>query len=145
MYYPDKKEFIKLSKKGSLIPVYTQILADFETPLSAFAKIDKGEYSFLLESVEGGERIARYSFLGSSPSVIFSTKGDKVTIREGKIIKTLISKDPINELRKLLVPGAGSTLAHAAPGEHRQRRQQRRGAVPLVVVRERATATGVEW
>ena len=102
MYYPDKKEFIKLSKKGNLIPVYTEIMADFETPLSAYAKIDRGSYSFLLESVEGGERIARYSFLGSEPSLIFSSEGNKVTLREGKNVKNTIVMDPINELKKLL-------------------------------------------
>jgi anthranilate synthase component 1 len=65
MYYPSKQEFIKLSKKGNLIPVYKEIVADMETPVSAYKKIE-GEYSFLLESVEGGEKIARYSFLGVS-------------------------------------------------------------------------------
>ena len=74
MYRPSKKEFIKLSKKGNLIPVYRDILTDFETPLSAFRKIDKSGYSFLLESVEGGERLARYSMLGSDPSLIFSSR-----------------------------------------------------------------------
>jgi len=64
MYYPSEKEFIKLSKKGNLIPVYKEIVADMETPVSAFKKIE-GEYSFLLESIEGGEKIARYSFLGT--------------------------------------------------------------------------------
>ena len=103
MLYPSKDEFIELAKKGNLIPVYAEILADFETPLSAYCKIAKGDYSFLLESVEGGDRLARYSFLGSSPSVIFSSKGEKVTIREGKAVRTLVSKDPIKELRKLLL------------------------------------------
>ena len=64
MFYPSEKEFTKLSKKGNLIPVYKEIVADMETPVSAFKKIES-EYSFLLESVEGGEKIARYSFLGS--------------------------------------------------------------------------------
>lgn len=66
MYYPTKKEFIRLSRKGNLIPVYKEIVADTETPVSAYKKIE-GEYSFLLESVEGGEKIARYSFLGVCP------------------------------------------------------------------------------
>ncbi|MDD4179037.1 MAG: anthranilate synthase component I [Candidatus Margulisbacteria bacterium] len=65
MYYPSEKEFIRLAKKGNLIPVYKEIVADMETPVSAFRKIE-GQYSFLLESVEGGENIARYSFLGTS-------------------------------------------------------------------------------
>lgn len=102
MYYPSKKEFIQLAKKGNLIPVYREILADFETPLSAFGKIDKSSYSFLLESVEGGERLARYSMLGSDPSLIFSNKGNKVTIKEGSNIKSFITgSDPIEELKKI--------------------------------------------
>ncbi len=102
MYYPAKEEFIRLAKKGNLIPVYTEIIADFETPLSAYAKIGRGDYSFLLESVEGGDRIARYSFLGAEPSLIFSSEGNKVTLREGKAVKNVIVMDPINELKKFL-------------------------------------------
>ena len=100
--HPSKAEFVKLAKKGNLIPVYAEILADFDTPLSAYRKIGAAEYSYLLESVEGGERMARYSFLGGDPSTIFSSKGDKVTIRDGKSVKTYTSKDPIAELKKLL-------------------------------------------
>ncbi|MBN1526774.1 MAG: anthranilate synthase component I [Candidatus Omnitrophica bacterium] len=103
MYYPDKQEFIKSAKKGNLIPVYREVLADFETPLSAFAKIDNGDFSFLLESVEGGERIARYSFLGSNPSLVFSSKGDKVELREGRVSRHFIAKgDPLEELKRLM-------------------------------------------
>lgn len=102
MYYPDKKEFIELAKEGNLIPVYREVLADFETPLSCYMRIDTGDYSFLLESVEGGEKLARYSFLGSSPSMVFSSKGNKVSVREGKITKSFTAKDPIAELKKIL-------------------------------------------
>ncbi len=103
MHYPDKGEFMRLAKKGNLIPVYREILADFETPLSAFTKIDKGEYSFLLESVEGGERIARYSFLGSAPSLVILTKGKRIEMKEGKVSRSFITKtDPIDELKKIL-------------------------------------------
>jgi len=103
MYYPSKEEFIKLSKKGNLIPVYRDILTDFETPLSAFTKIDKSDYSFLLESVEGGERLARYSILGSNPSLVFSSKGDRITLSEGKTPKNFTTDDdPIEELKKIL-------------------------------------------
>jgi len=102
MCYPSREEFIDLSKKGNLIPVYRDMLTDFDTPLSCFAKIDKGAYSFLLESVEGGERIARYSFLGSEPSIVFSSKGNKISLLEGKVLKTFTAEDPIDELRKIL-------------------------------------------
>ncbi|MFC1590751.1 anthranilate synthase component I family protein [Candidatus Omnitrophota bacterium] len=102
-YYPDKKEFLKLAKKGNLIPVYREIMADFETPVSAFAKIEKGNYSFFLESVEGGERIARYSFLGSDPSLVLSTKGKRVQLREGNITRRFkTDTGPLGELRKIL-------------------------------------------
>jgi len=103
MYYPSKEKFIKLSKKGNLIPVYRDILTDFETPLSAFIKIDKNKYSFLLESVEGGERLARYSILGSDPSLVFSSKGNKITIKERNASNSFTTADdPIAELKKIL-------------------------------------------
>ena len=76
--FPSLDEVKKLSKEYNLIPVFTEVLADLETPLSAFIKIDKGDHSFLLESVEGGEKIGRYSFLGSEPSLIFKSKGRKL-------------------------------------------------------------------
>ncbi|MBA7625437.1 Anthranilate synthase component 1 [subsurface metagenome] len=78
MYYPSLKEFIRKSKRGNLIPVYREILADLETPVSAFTKIDTGDYAYLLESAERGEKLGRYSFLGSNPSLIFKSKGRRV-------------------------------------------------------------------
>jgi len=86
MFYPSLDEFIKLSKKGNLIPVFREIVADMESPVSAYKKI-AGEHSFLLESVEGGEKIARYSFLGSDPVKVFKVRG---------------GKDPFPELKKLM-------------------------------------------
>jgi len=102
MHYPTKEEFINLSKHGNLIPVYREMMVDFETPLSCYSKIDEGDYSFLLESVEGGEMIARYSFLGSNPSLVISSNGNTVTLREGKEKKAYRADDPIEELRKVL-------------------------------------------
>jgi anthranilate synthase component 1 len=73
MYSPTLEEVKKLKKQGNLVPVYREIKADLETPVSAYLKIAHGSYSFLLESVEGGERLARYSFLGTEPARIIST------------------------------------------------------------------------
>ena len=73
MYYPSLEEVKELKKKGNLVPVYREIRADLETPVSAYLKIARGNYSFLLESVEGGERLARYSFIGTEPSLVIST------------------------------------------------------------------------
>ena len=76
MYYPTLDEVRKLNKHGNLVPVYREIKADLETPVSAYLKIARGNYSFLLESVEGGERLARYSFISTEPSLILKTGGD---------------------------------------------------------------------
>ncbi len=76
MYYPSLEEVKDLSKVGNLVPVYQEINADLETPVSAYLKIARGDYSFLLESVEGGERLARYSFIGTEPSLVLTTGKD---------------------------------------------------------------------
>ena len=102
-YIPSKKEFVKLSGKGNLIPVYKEISADLETPVSAFMKIDKSDYSFLLESVEGGEKIARYSFLGSGPSLVIKSKGRDIEITEhGKARRFMTNEDPLSEMKGIL-------------------------------------------
>lgn len=102
MFYPDKKEFLSLSKKGNLIPVYREILADFDTPVTAFLKIN-GKPSFLFESVVGGEKWARYSFLGANPSKIIKGTGNKIEITEaGKKPLILTSENPVDVLKKEL-------------------------------------------
>jgi len=73
MYYPTLEEVRQLKKYGNLVPVCRDIQADLETPVSAYLKIARGNYSFLLESVEGGERLARYSFIGTEPSLVLRT------------------------------------------------------------------------
>jgi anthranilate synthase component 1 len=73
MYQPSLEQVKKRQKDGNLIPVYREINADMETPVSAYLKIARGDYSFLLESVEGGERLARYSFLGTEPVKVITT------------------------------------------------------------------------
>jgi anthranilate synthase component 1 len=75
MYKPTLAEIKKIKKRGNLVPVCREIKADLDTPVSAYLKIARGKYSFLLESVEGGERLARYSFLGTEPSKILVTGG----------------------------------------------------------------------
>ncbi len=103
MYTPTFEEFKKMAEKGNLIPVYREILADTETPVSAFLKIKKGKYSFLLESVTGGEKWARYCFLGSNPSIVYSSKGKKTTItRNGQSEEFDDHGDPLGLLKKLM-------------------------------------------
>src|SRR5215510_12775600 len=68
---PDLKEVQRLREQGNVVPVYKSVIADFLTPVSAFLKLEKDQpYAFLFESVEGGETIARYSFLGCNPFLI---------------------------------------------------------------------------
>ena len=73
MYYPTLEQVEKYARSANLIPVYREISADLETPVSAYLKVARGPYSYLLESVEGGERIARYSFIGTDPVEIVKT------------------------------------------------------------------------
>jgi anthranilate synthase component 1 len=105
MYYPSFKEFIKLADKGNLIPVYKEINADLDTPVSAFLKIKKTDYAFLLESVEGQEKLARYSFLGSNPSLVFKSKGRNIEIiyPHAKNIRRFITTGtPLDEIKKIM-------------------------------------------
>jgi anthranilate synthase component 1 len=112
MIYPDFNEFKKKAAEGNLIPVYREILADLETPLSAFLKL-KGKTGFLLESLEGGEKWARYSFIGSNPSLIIEGKGKNLTIKRGALKEKVgFVRDPLEvisaELKKykpVIIPG----------------------------------------
>ena len=104
MYYPTLEDFREAAKSGNTIPVYRSILADMETPVSAFYKLMPDNYAFLLESVEGGENLARYSFLGSQPSVLFHSKGHQVTIEYLEKGETVVQayEDPLSALEELM-------------------------------------------
>ncbi len=75
MYYPTLEQVKGMKGEGTVVPVYREIIADLETPVSAFLKINSGGCAFLLESVEGGERIGRYSFIGTDPYTIITSDG----------------------------------------------------------------------
>ena len=64
MYYPPLEEVQEYARHSNLVPVYREVSADLETPVSAYLKVARGPYSYLLESVAGGEQIARYSMIG---------------------------------------------------------------------------------
>ncbi len=93
-----------LADRGGLVPVSRKILADTETPVSAYLKIrSKSPYAFLFESVEGGEKIGRYSFLGVGPFLIFRSRGAEIQVEDlEKGEKKTFEGDPISEFRKLL-------------------------------------------
>ena len=105
MYFPSPEQFATLATQGNLIPIYREILADMETPVSAFKKIDDGKTSFLLESIEGGEKWARYSFLGSGPGRVFRSRGKHYEVLEdGRVIQEGDCADPLAELKAFLAP-----------------------------------------
>lgn len=103
MLTPTLCEFERLSGTGNLIPVYREFLADMETPVSAFRKLDGPYHSFLLESVEGGEKWGRYSFIGIGPSIVFRCRGRFVEIKRlGRTIFEGQVDDPLEKLRELM-------------------------------------------
>lgn len=105
MYFPALSEFKSLAAEGNLIPVYREILADMETPVSAFKKIDDGQTSFLLESIEGGEKWARYSFLGAGPGKLFRSRDQYFEILDGEqVVRSGECDDPFTELKAFMAP-----------------------------------------
>src|SRR4051812_11412265 len=89
MHSPSLDEFLKLASQGNLIPVTRKLLADSETPLSAYRKIRGADESFLFESVEGGEHLGRYSFVGCNPRAVLRQIGDTVEVlQNGKVVET---------------------------------------------------------
>src|ERR1700761_8283160 len=91
MYSPTLETFLTLAKSGNVIPVTRRLLADFETPLSAYHKIRGQGESFLFESVEGGEHLGRYSFVGCNPRAVIRQSGDRIEwIENGKVIEEFV-------------------------------------------------------
>ena len=114
MYFPKQDEFVKLAAQGNLIPVTRRLLADFETPLSAYRKIRGQGESFLFESVEGGEHLGRYSFVGCNPRAVIKQAGNRVEVIEnGKIVASFVVQS--KPLTPSLSPSEGERVAK--PGE----------------------------
>ncbi|HKI70304.1 MAG TPA: anthranilate synthase component I, partial [Verrucomicrobiae bacterium] len=91
MHSPTLDEFLKLAEQSNLIPVTRRLLADIETPLSAYRKIRGVGESFLFESVEGGEHLGRYSFVGCNPRAVIKQTGNRVEVIEnGKVIEDFL-------------------------------------------------------
>jgi len=99
---PTLEEFRSLSRGANLVPVVREVLADHDTPVSAFAKLNRGDAAFLLESLEGGETWGRYSILGFRPSVEFRAKGRVVEIRRGERTERTEREDPLSALQDLV-------------------------------------------
>jgi anthranilate synthase component I len=115
MLFPSKTDFLKLAKQGNVVPVCQELLADTETPLTAYHKLTESnpKHSFILESVEGGERLGRYSFIGLQPQLILSIHKDRLKItKNGATTESAAPKDPLraveeyfSQYRAVNVPG----------------------------------------
>lgn len=102
---PSLEAFLELSKKGNVVPVYTQLAADFETPLSAYLKLRDGRHSFLLESAESNEKAGRWSLVGSQPRMVFEARDKQITIREGSSERKLEAEgDLLHALEQQMAP-----------------------------------------
>ena len=101
-YTPDLATLEELSRRGNLVPVYREIEADLETPVSAYLKVARGDYSFLLESVEGGERLARYSFIGTEPYKRVVTGPGQI---DGDVDPLALVQEEIERSSVISVPG----------------------------------------
>ncbi|OLP18772.1 anthranilate synthase component I [Leptolyngbya sp. 'hensonii'] len=117
MMLPDFSQFEHLARQGNFVPVYQEWVADLDTPVSAWYKVCAGQpYSFLLESVEGGEQLARYSLLGCDPLWVLEARGDRTiqTYRDGSV--NVFQGDPFLALAECLQPYKPVKLPQLPPG-----------------------------
>src|SRR3954452_13089033 len=113
-YFPDIEAFRAAAKDADVVPVYRQLLADRLTPVSALQVLGRDDHSFLLESVIGGEKVGRYSFIATAPSLVYEVADGKARIsRPGThrlanaadpLVGSFDSTDPLADLQKLLPP-----------------------------------------
>lgn len=117
MIFPDFEQFSQLAQQGNFVPVYQEWVADLDTPVSAWYKVCAGQpYSFLLESVEGGETIGRYSFVGCDPLWVLEARGNCTTqtYRDGSV--QTFEGDPFETLADCLEPFSPVKLPQLPPG-----------------------------
>ncbi|MBD2775879.1 anthranilate synthase component I [Iningainema tapete] len=117
MIFPNLSQFSQLAQQGNFVPVYQEWVADLDTPVSAWYKVCAGQpYSFLLESVEGGEKLGRYSLLGCDPLWILAARGDRTTQTHRDGSEVVFAGDPLTTLAKCLEPYHPVKLPQLPPG-----------------------------
>ncbi len=115
MHSPDQTSFEQLAAQYKIVPVYRRLLSDSLTPVSAFAKLDDHQTTCLFESVVGGEKVGRYSFLSVNPFLQITAHGTKVTVREGDSETIYQSDNPLEELRKQIDAANAAELPELPP------------------------------
>jgi anthranilate synthase component I len=102
-YFPDFETFIERARDHDIVPVYRQLLADRITPVTAFEVLGRDDHAFLLESVVGGERVGRHSFIATRPRAVYQARGEKASLwRTGEPTIGFVTTDPLGDLQKLL-------------------------------------------
>ena len=114
-HLPSFDTFAKAAVDVDLVPVYRRLVSDSLTPVSAFRKIDRGSCSCLFESVIGGERVGRYSFLAADPYMTLEAFQDQVTVHSAKGTETFASSDPLGELERRVCGVRAATFADLPP------------------------------
>src|SRR5437762_5525971 len=100
---PSMDEFCELARRGNVVPIFAEFVADNETPASAFKKLDSGGYSFLFESTEKNDASGRFSFVGIDPRMVIKSFGRELQITELGVERRIhITGDPLDELQKLM-------------------------------------------
>ena len=113
---PSAEEFVELAQAGNVVPVYAQLAADFETPVSAFLKLRDGKNAFLFESAESTDASGRWSIVGSQPRWIFTSRGNEVTIERGGDVETRNREgDVLDEVQRLMADYKPVTHGDAPP------------------------------
>ena len=116
-HLPERPQFDALAREHRLVPVYRRLFADGLTPLSAFARLDAGASACLFESVIGGEKVGRYSFLGAEPLLLFEARGSAVRVVEtgtGRV-EEFEASDPLAELERRMAAYRPAHLAELPP------------------------------
>jgi anthranilate synthase component I len=117
MIFPDFSQFAALARQGNFVPVYQELIADLDTPVSAWYRVCAGQpYSFLLESVEGGEKVGRYSLLGCDPLWVLAARGDRSTQTHRDGTQQVFVGDPFQTLSDCLAPYQPVKLPQLPPG-----------------------------
>ena len=101
MFHPSREQYLKMARKNNLIPVYTELFVDMDTPISIFKKVCREQYTYLLESVEGGENLARYSFIGLEPFVRYQCRNGVGVIEDSRGTRE-VKGDPLSTLKGIM-------------------------------------------
>ena len=110
MIYPTKDEFLQMASKYNVVPVFRDLNADTETPISLFKKVAREPESFLLESIEGGERWGRYSFIGYRPRLVIRAWGEQIEVRHNQDEPVQLKEEPFAYLKGIMSGFRSATL-----------------------------------